>query len=258
MKQNLTLIKVGGKIVEQPASLASLLDDFAHIDGQKVLVHGGGRSATAMATRLGVETVMIEGRRVTTPEMLEIVTMVYGGLVNKNIVAGLQARGINALGLTGADMNVLTGHKRDVKTVDYGMVGDVDRADGSRLASLIETDVVPVMAPLIHDAKGNMLNTNADTIAGETAKALSPFFNVTLVFCFEKPGVLSDENDDNSVIPLMTPDMFRQLTESGVVCGGMIPKLTNAFEALRSGVGEVIITSADSLSDLSKGTHVRL
>ncbi len=138
------------------------------------------------------------------------------------------------------------------------MVGDVDRADGSRLASLIETDVVPVMAPLIHDAKGNMLNTNADTIAGETAKALSPFFNVTLVFCFEKPGVLSDENDDNSVIPLMTPDMFRQLTESGVVCGGMIPKLTNAFEALRSGVGEVIITSADSLSDLSKGTHVRL
>ena len=183
--EKLTIVKVGGKICENPTSLNALLSDFASIEGNKLLVHGGGRLATAMAERLGIETKMVDGRRITDDQMLEVVTMVYGGLVNKRIVAGLQARGVNALGMTGADMNILLSHKRPVKTVDYGWVGDVDRADGVALKSLISQGVVPVIAPLTHDGKGNILNTNADTMAGETAKALASLFDVTLAFCFE-------------------------------------------------------------------------
>lgn len=258
MKQALTIIKVGGKIVEEQDSLIHLLDDISGLPGLKLLVHGGGRSATAMAAKLGIETLMIEGRRVTTEEMLGVVTMVYAGKVNKNIVANLQARGINALGLTGADMNVICGHKREVKTVDYGWVGDVDNVDGERLASLISAGIMPVMAPLIHDGKGNMLNTNADTIAGETAKALARFFDVTLVFCFEKPGVLRSEDDDNSVISVITPSVYENLVADGIVSGGMLPKLKNAFEALQAGVKEVIITKANSVENLEKGSHLHL
>lgn len=256
--EKLTIIKVGGKIVEEQVSLHCLLDSIADVPGSKVLVHGGGRSATALASRLGIETVMISGRRVTTPEMLDVVTMVYGGKVNKTIVAQLQRRGINALGLTGADLNVISGHKREVKDVDYGMVGDVDAVDGKILASLISTGVIPVMAPLIHDGKGNMLNTNADTIAAETAKSLSAFFDVTLVYCFEKPGVLADENDDASVIEKITAQTYAELVQNGIVSGGMLPKLQNAFDALKGGVGEVIITKADNVNDLSLGTHIIL
>ena len=256
--EKLTIIKVGGKIVEEQVSLHSLLCSIADIPGAKVLVHGGGRSATALASRLGIETVMISGRRVTTPEMLDVVTMVYGGKVNKTIVAQMQSRGINALGLTGADLNVISGHKREVKDVDYGMVGDVDTVDGKILASLISTGVLPVMAPLIHDGKGNMLNTNADTIAAETAKALSAFFDVTLVYCFEKPGVLADENDDNSVIEKITEQTYPELVQNGTVKGGMLPKLQNAFDALKGGVSEVIITKADNVENLSLGTHIIL
>lgn len=244
--------------MEEQVSLHCLLDSIADVPGSKVLVHGGGRSATALASRLGIETVMISGRRVTTPEMLDVVTMVYGGKVNKTIVAQLQRRGINALGLTGADLNVISGHKREVKDVDYGMVGDVDAVDGKILASLISTGVIPVMAPLIHDGKGNMLNTNADTIAAETAKSLSAFFDVTLVYCFEKPGVLADENDDASVIEKITAQTYAELVQNGIVSGGMLPKLQNAFDALKGGVGEVIITKADNVNDLSLGTHIIL
>ena len=190
MREKLTVIKVGGKIVEEEATLRQLLNDFAAIEGHKVLVHGGGRSATKIAAQLGIESKMVNGRRITDAETLRVVTMVYGGLVNKNIVAGLQAYGVNALGLTGADMNVIRSVKRPVKEVDYGFVGDVEKVDASLLSDLIYKGVVPVMAPLTHDGQGNMLNTNADTIAGETAKALSGLFDVTLVYCFEKKGVL--------------------------------------------------------------------
>jgi len=193
MKEKLVIIKVGGKVVEEEATLNQLLNDFAAIQGNKILVHGGGRSATKIASLLGIESQMVNGRRITDAETLKVVTMVYGGLVNKNIVAGLQARGVNALGLTGADMNAIRSVKRPVKDVDYGFVGDVEQVNVSILGDLIKKGVVPVMAPLTHDGNGNMLNTNADTIAGETAKALADIFDVTLVYCFEKRGVLKDE-----------------------------------------------------------------
>lgn len=256
MKQKLTVIKVGGKIVEEAATLSQLLNDFASIPGHKVLVHGGGRSATRIATQLGIESQMVNGRRITDAETLNVVTMVYGGLVNKNIVAGLQARGVNALGLTGADMNVICSVKRPVKEVDYGFVGDVEKVDASLLSDLIGKGVVPVMAPLTHDGKGNMLNTNADTIAGETAKALSTLFDVTLVYCFEKKGVLRDENDDGSVIPHITRSEFEQYVSEGVIQGGMIPKLENSFEAINAGVSEVVITLASAIN-ADAGTRIK-
>ena len=256
MKAKLTVIKVGGKIVEEEVTLQKLLNDFAAIEGPKVLVHGGGRSATKIAAQLGIESKMVNGRRITDAEMLKIVTMVYGGLVNKNIVAGLQARGINAVGLTGADMNVILSEKRPVKDIDYGFVGDVKQVDGERLAALIQSGIIPVMAPLTHDGKGNILNTNADTIAGETAKGLASYFDVTLIYCFEKKGVLRDEADDNSVIAEINRQQFAELVEQGVIQGGMIPKLENAFQAIDAGVKEVIITAADAI-DGYQGTKIR-
>ena len=256
MKAKLTVIKVGGKIVEEETSLQKLLNDFAAIEGPKVLVHGGGRSATKIAARLGIESKMVNGRRITDADMLKVVTMVYGGLVNKNIVAGLQARGINAIGLTGADMNVILSDKRPVKEIDYGFVGDVKQVEGERLATLIQSGIIPVMAPLTHDGKGNILNTNADTIAGETAKGLAPYFDVTLIYCFEKRGVLRDETDDNSLIADINRKQFAELVEQGVIQGGMIPKLENAFQAIDAGVKEVIITAADAI-DGRQGTKIR-
>lgn len=248
MKEKLTVIKVGGKIVEEEATLNQLLNDFAAIKGHKVLVHGGGRSATKLAAQLGIESQMVNGRRITDAETLKVVTMVYGGLVNKNIVAGLQAKGVNAIGLTGADMNVIQSVKRPVKDVDYGFVGDVKKVDAELLGTLIHQGVVPVMAPLTHDGKGSMLNTNADTIAGETAKALAQLFDVTLVFCFEKKGVLRDENDDESVISVITPPDFEKYVSQGVIQGGMIPKLENSFSAIDAGVSQVIITQASAIN----------
>lgn len=241
----LTLVKVGGKIVEEPATLQQLLADFSKIEGNKVLVHGGGRSATAIAAKLGIESQMVNGRRVTDEETLKVVTMVYGGLVNKQIVAGLQAMGVNALGLTGADLNYMRSDKRPVKEVDYGFVGDVKEVNADILADLIARGVVPVLAPLTHDAKGNMLNTNADTIAGEAAKALATHFEVTLMYCFEKKGVLLSETDDDSVIDVITPQLFEKYVNEGIISGGMIPKLENAFEAINAGVKQVVITRAD-------------
>lgn len=256
MREKLTVIKVGGKIVEEDATLYKLLNDFAAIDGYKVLVHGGGRSATKLAAQLGIESKMVNGRRITDAETLKVVTMVYGGLVNKNIVAGLQARGVNALGLTGADMDVIRSVKRPVKEVDYGFVGDVKQVNGTFLGDLIHKGVVPVMAPLTHDGNGNLLNTNADTIAGETAKALAEEFDVTLVYCFEKKGVLRDEKDDDSVIQQITADEFRQYVAEGVIQGGMIPKLENSFQAIHAGVREVVITLASAING-NGGTHIK-
>lgn len=253
--EKLTLVKVGGKIVEEEETLRALLHDFSQIEGFKVLVHGGGRSATRVAAQLGIESKMVNGRRITDAETLKVVTMVYGGLVNKNIVAGLQALGVNALGLTGADMNLMRSDKRPVAEVDYGFVGDVKEVNADLLSSLIRQGIVPVLAPLTHDKEGHMLNTNADTIAGEAAKALASHFDVTLMFCFEKKGVLRDENDDESVIAEIDRLTFQRLVEEGVIQGGMIPKLENAYQAIDAGVKEVIITQASEIHKES-GTRV--
>ncbi len=252
----LTLVKVGGKIVEDSETLKQLLCDFAKIEGHKVLVHGGGRSATAIAAKLGIESKMVNGRRITDEETLKVVTMVYGGLVNKQIVAGLQSIGVNALGLTGADLNYMRSEKRPVKDVDYGFVGDVKEVNADILADLIARGVVPVLAPLTHDNAGNMLNTNADTIAGEAAKALAKHFEVTLMFCFEKKGVLMSETDDESVIAEITPALFEKYVAEGIINGGMIPKLENSFDAINAGVKQVVITRAD-LIHTNGGTKIR-
>ncbi|MCQ2146504.1 MAG: acetylglutamate kinase [Bacteroidales bacterium] len=249
--QKLNVIKVGGQIVEEPETLADLLSRFARMEGLKVLVHGGGRSATKIAAQLGIESQMVGGRRITDAETLKVVTMVYGGLVNKNIVAKLQALGVNALGLTGADLGYMTSDKRPVKDIDYGFVGDVKTVDSSVIAKLIADGVVPVLAPLTHDGKGNMLNTNADTIAAEAAKALSSHFEVTLTYCFEKKGVLLNPDDDDSVISEITKEDFRKYVEDGTVAGGMIPKLENAFDAISKGVSKVVITKATELGNNS-------
>ena len=244
----LNIIKVGGAVVEDEGQLSRLLDDFSAIEGRKVLVHGGGRRATKVAASLGIETKMVNGRRITDADMLEVVTMVYGGLVNKNVVARLQSVGVNALGLTGADVDVIRSHKRPLKNgIDYGFVGDVDKADGKMLSTLIEAGITPVMAPLTHDGEGNILNTNADTIAAETAKALAPYYDVTLTFCFEKKGVLSNPDDDDSVIPVITREDFTRYVSDGIIAGGMIPKIENSLAAVAAGVKRVVITKADAL-----------
>lgn len=256
MKEKLTIVKVGGAVVEDAEQLTRLLKDFSAIEGRKLLVHGGGRRATKVAERLGIETKMIDGRRITDEAMLEVVTMVYGGLVNKQVVARLQACGVNALGLTGADADVVRSHKRPLKNgIDYGYVGDVDCADGETLCGLIEQGIVPVMAPLTHDGKGNILNTNADTMASETAKALAGHYDVTLIFSFEKPGVLRHPDDDTSLIPIITREDFERYKADGTISGGMLPKLENALSAVDAGVSRVIITLASAI-DGEHGTVI--
>ena len=254
--EKITIVKVGGAVVEDEAQLTQLLKDFAAIEGKKVLVHGGGRRATKVAAALGIESKMVNGRRITDADMLEVVTMVYGGLVNKNLVARLQAAGVNALGLTGADIDVIRSHKRPIKDgIDFGFVGDVEKANGQMLHTLINAGITPVMAPLTHDGQGHILNTNADTIAGETAKALAPYYDVTLIYSFEKKGVLSNPDDDNSVISEITREDFERYKADGTVAGGMIPKLDNAFDAIDAGVKRVIITLATAI-DGQHGTEI--
>ncbi len=257
MKERLTIVKVGGAVVEDEAQLAQLLKDFSAIEGRKVLVHGGGRRATQVAARLGIESQMVGGRRITDSQMLEVVTMVYGGLVNKHVVACLQAEGIKALGLTGADADVIRSHKRPLKDgVDFGFVGDVDAVSDETLSQLIEQGLVPVLAPLTHDGQGTLLNTNADTIASEAAKALARRYDVTLIFSFEKKGVLSNPDDDESVIPVITRADFERYKADGTISGGMLPKIENALSAIETGVGRVIITLATAI-DGKHGTVIR-
>ena len=256
MREKITVVKVGGAVVEDEAQLTLLLKHFSAISGRKVLIHGGGRRATQVAASLGIESKMVNGRRITDKDMLSVVTMVYGGLVNKNLVARLQANGVNALGLTGADVDVIRSHKRPIKDgVDFGFVGDVDKADGEMLSKLIEAGITPVMAPLTHDGQGNILNTNADTIASETAKALAPYYDVTLIFSFEKKGVLSNPDDDNSVIPTITRADFERYKADGTISGGMLPKIENALSAIDAGVSRVIITLATAI-DGESGTII--
>jgi acetylglutamate kinase len=256
MKQKLTIVKVGGAVVEDKLQLSQLLRDFSAIEGRKVLVHGGGRKATKMAERLGIETKMVNGRRVTDAEMLEVVTMVYGGLVNKTIVARLQALGIDAAGLTGADMDCIRSHRRPPVSIsgqegalDYGFVGDVDSVSSAKIAHFIEAGITPVVAPLTHNGQGQMLNTNADTIAAEVAKGMAAEgYDVTLVYCFEKAGVLANADDETSVIPLITSDSFLQLVADGTISGGMLPKIENALAATQAGVSRVLITHSTDLT----------
>lgn len=256
MREKITVVKVGGAVVEDEAQLTLLLKHFSAISGRKVLIHGGGRRATQVAASLGIESKMVGGRRITDKDMLSVVTMVYGGLVNKNLVARLQANGVNALGLTGADIDVIRSHKRPIKDgIDFGFVGDVDHADGKMLSKLIEAGITPVMAPLTHDGEGNILNTNADTIASETAKALAQYYDVTLIFSFEKKGVLSNPDDDNSVIPSITRADFIRYKADGTISGGMLPKIENALNAIDAGVSRVIITLATAI-DGESGTII--
>ena len=244
-------------MVEDELQLSQLLRDFSAIEGRKVLVHGGGRKATKMAERLGIDTKMVNGRRITDTDMLEVVTMVYGGLVNKNLVARLQANGVNAIGLTGADANAICSHKRPLKEgVDYGWVGDVDSVAYETLGQLIEAGITPVMAPLTHDGEGHILNTNADTIASETAKGLAHLYDVTLIFSFEKKGVLSNPDDDESVIPTITHEDFGRYKADGTISGGMLPKIENALSAVDAGVSRVIITLATAI-DGEHGTVIK-
>ena len=263
----LTIVKVGGAVVEDSAQLQTLLENFCAIEGKKILVHGGGRRATKVAASLGIESKMVGGRRITDSAMLEVVTMVYGGLVNKNLVAQLQARGVNALGVTGADMDVIRSHKRppvenvddngEKSLIDFGFVGDVDRADVECMSHLIDNGITLVVAPLTHDGTGNILNTNADTIASTVAKALAKKYEVTLIYSFEKKGVLSNPDDDESVIPLITREIFKMYEKNGIISGGMKPKVENALSAVESGVSRVVITLADNIGKANEGTVIQ-
>lgn len=246
----ITVVKIGGNVIDHPDQLKSFLKDFASIAGPKILVHGGGKLATRMAADLSVETRMIEGRRVTSPEMLEIAVMVYAGIINKRVVASLQAIGCDAIGLCGADMHCITSVRRPAIPVDYGEVGDVDTVNSSALKMLIDHGMTPVICAITADYDGNLLNTNADTIATSVAKAMSQEALTRLIFCFEKDGVLADVNDTNSVIRTITPESVDDLIAGGVISDGMIPKVTNAIKAITtSDLDSVIIKSSSRLHD---------
>lgn len=256
-KEKITIVKVGGAIVEDSGQLDQLLDNFKAIEGRKILVHGGGRRATKVASALGIETKMVNGRRITDSDMLEVVTMVYGGLVNKTIVAQLQAKGVNAIGMTGADANVILAHKRPMKDgIDFGFVGDVDAADGKTLAYVVENVGIPVIAPLTHDGQGHLLNTNADTIASTVAVALADIYDTILIYTFEKNGVLRNPDDEESVIAEITHASFEQYVADGTISGGMMPKVENALAAIDRGVSRVIITKATAI-DGKHGTTIK-
>ncbi|MDI9364502.1 MAG: acetylglutamate kinase [Flavobacterium sp.] len=253
--EKLYVIKIGGDIVNNEQKLTAFIKDFAAVKGLKLLVHGGGNQATKMAIQLGIKQQMVDGRRITDAETLKIVTMVFAGLINKNIVAQLQAHGCNALGLCGADGNAIQSHKRaaNLGGIDYGFVGDVDAVNTGLLQSLLALQITIVLAPITHNANGLLLNTNADTIAQEIAKALSSIYNVELIYSFEKAGVLLDVNNDDSVVATLTPTFYQELKEQQIIFAGMIPKLDNAFAAINSGVSKVIIGKAEQLQELING-----
>lgn len=251
--EELLVIKIGGNIIDDEEKLSAFLKDFASVSTKKLLVHGGGKLATKLAEQLNIPQQLIDGRRVTDSETLKVVTMVYAGLINKNIVSQLQANDCNAIGLTGADGNTIYAHKRVRGELDYGFAGDVDEVNSHLLNTLLKEGYSPVLSPITHDKKGQLLNTNADTIAQEVAKAMSSLYGVSLVYSFEKPGVLLDADDDSSVIPVLNKESYAELKAKQLVFAGMIPKLDNAFSAIYKGVKKVIIGKAENLQRLIDG-----
>ena len=256
----LLVIKIGGNVIDDENKLSSFLQLFANADVKKILVHGGGKLATRMADQLNVPQQMIDGRRITDAETLRIITMVYAGYVNKNIVALLQSYECDAIGLSGVDGNIILAHKRKNSKVDYGYAGDIDAINHYSLHSFLEQNLTPVIAPVTHDGRGQLLNTNADTIAAEIGKAMSNFYDVEVVYCFEKEGVLRDVNDEASVITEIDHNLYQQLRAKELIAAGMIPKMENAFDAIRHGVSKVTIGKAEKLSQLiskTSGTTIR-
>lgn len=249
MKTKLTVIKIGGEIINNPEQLQAFLADFSRLNEPKVLVHGGGKIATALSAKLGIETRMQEGRRITTKENLEVVTMVYAGLINKNITASLQSQQCNAIGLSGADASVIVASKRPSKPLDYGYVGDIQSINSKVIDTLVQSQMVPVFSAICHDGKGQLLNTNADTIATEIAIAMSEKYDTELIYCFDKKGVLMDVNDNDSVVEKINTDVYRNLREQKVIHDGMLPKMENAFHALNHKVSKVMIGNTDFIKD---------
>ncbi len=249
----LYVIKIGGNIIDDEEKLSSFLQSFASVKSHKILVHGGGKLATKLAQQLGIKQQLIEGRRITDAETLKVVTMVYAGYINKNIVSQLQAKSCTAIGLCGADGNLIQSHKRVHASIDYGFVGDVDTINSSFLQNLLSQNINIVVAPITHNKEGQLLNTNADTIAQEIAQAMSAFYEVHLIYCFEKTGVLTNADDDTTVIPSINPSTYQQLKEQNIIYAGMIPKLHNAFAALNKGVHRVVIGKAEQLEQLISG-----
>jgi acetylglutamate kinase len=248
----ITIVKFGGSLLEQEDRRREALDAFSRIVGPRVLVHGGGKAATALAARLGIPTRMVDGRRITDREMLDVVVMIYGGLVSKTLVAELQARGCNACGLSGADLDLIRAERRPVVDIDYGHVGDVRAVNATALRTLLAQDVVPVFAPLTHDGAGGLLNTNADTIAAALASALEPHGPVHLLYCFDHAGVMGEKD---AVLPYITPAIARELTARGIIGTGMLPKLENAFDALRAGASRVAICGVEGLNAAASATE---
>ncbi|WP_299487537.1 acetylglutamate kinase [uncultured Allomuricauda sp.] len=247
MKPKLSIVKIGGNVIEDPKGLAHLLGLFSKLEGYKILVHGGGKKATQIGNKLGIETKMTNGRRITDAQSLDVAIMVYGGLVSKKITAQLQAMGCNALGMSGADADAIKAHKRPVKEVDFGWVGDVDGVNSENISKLLSADFTPVFCALTHDGDGQLLNTNADTIASELAIGLSSEFETTLYYCFEKKGVLCDVEDENSVIQHINSESYKTLLEEGIIADGMLPKMHNCFHALQNNVKQVCIGDSDML-----------
>jgi acetylglutamate kinase len=261
--KELFIIKVGGNVIDDPEKLSIFLKKFGAINTLKILIHGGGKLATELSAKLGIEAKMVDGKRITDRDTLKVVTMVYAGLINKSVVSQLNKLGTKALGICGADLNLIPAKKREVTSIDYGFVGDVliDKIPAEQWENLLDKNICPVVAPITSDSTGQLLNTNADTIASSIAQALSKIYKVTLVYCFEKDGVLKDPNDDTSVIPTMLPKAYEDLKSVGIISKGMIPKLDNSWEAIRKGVLKVIIGNAlqvDKLISLSSGTQLCL
>lgn len=252
--EQLFIIKIGGNVIDDSLSLNKFLKDFSAMPGKKILVHGGGKIATSIGNRLQIESRYIDGRRITDDDTIDLVTMVYGGLVNKKIVALLQSFGCNAMGVTGADGNLIPAGKRKVADVDYGWVGDidVDKITPDRWKALIDQGITPVVASLTHDGEGHILNTNADTIAAVLAKSLGHHYETSLIYCFEKRGVLEDVNDENSFLKRLDGKQYELLKNENKLFAGILPKLQNAFDAKQAGVAKVIIGSSDELHLLIK------
>ncbi|UPL50029.1 acetylglutamate kinase [Hymenobacter sublimis] len=251
MREGLKIFKIGGGIIDDTAQLGQFLTQFAQVPGRKMLVHGGGKGASQMLTDLGIEPNMVQGRRITDAPTLDIVTMFYAGKTNKQVVALLQAAGVNALGLSGADGNAIRAVKRPVQDIDYGFVGDLPEGsiNTALLDQLLQASITPVFCAITHDGQGQLLNTNADTIASTLGRALAARYEVELHFCFEKDGVLRDLNDEASVIPQITADQYQQLKAGGIIAAGMVPKLDNAFAALEAGVERVVIENALKINE---------